>query len=277
MSAGPPARDIAPGVHRLGSSLVNWYLVEEGGRLTAVDAGLPGYRKTLLSDLSLLGHDPGDVDALVLTHTDVDHTGLAAALREAGARVLIHSADEPTLRRPKLTGDSTLIHMLPYLRRPPFLRFIAHLARYGGFSPAAVEGAETFSADDVLDVPGSPRVVATRSYPRSLRGPLQDQGRPVRRRRALYAQPGHRSCRRPGDSLCAERLYRPVLRVTSRNRTDPSAGRAPGPRRALAGRQRGRGRQRTPARTQLKRLAPPTAKPSARGRDDANAASCAAS
>ena len=49
MSAGPPARDIAPGVHRLGSSLVNWYLVEEGGRLTAVDAGLPGYRKTLRS------------------------------------------------------------------------------------------------------------------------------------------------------------------------------------------------------------------------------------
>jgi hypothetical protein len=65
LSAGPPARDIAPGVHRLGSSLVNWYLVEEGGRLTAVDAGLPGYRKTLLSDLSLLGHVPGDVDALV--------------------------------------------------------------------------------------------------------------------------------------------------------------------------------------------------------------------
>lgn len=161
MSAGPPAREIAPGVHRLGSSLVNWYLVEEGGRLTAVDAGLPGYRKTLLSDLSLLGHVAGDVDALVLTHADVDHTGLAAALREAGARVLIHSANEPTLRRPMLTGDSTLVAILPYLRRPPFLRFIAHLARHGGFSPAAVEGAETLSADDVLDVPGSPRVVAT--------------------------------------------------------------------------------------------------------------------
>jgi glyoxylase-like metal-dependent hydrolase (beta-lactamase superfamily II) len=65
------------------------------------------------------------------------------------------------LRTPTLTGDSTLIDMLPYLRRPPFLRFIAHLARYGGFSPAAVERAETFSADHVLDVPGSPGVVAT--------------------------------------------------------------------------------------------------------------------
>ena len=161
MSADPRARDIVPGVHRLGSSLVNWYLVEEGGRLTAVDAGLPGYRKTLLSDLSLLGHVPGEVNALVLTHADVDHTGLATALREAGARVLIHSADEPTLRTPTLTGDSTLTDILPYLWRLPFLKFIAHLARYGGTRPTAVDGAETLSGDDLLDVPGNPRLVAT--------------------------------------------------------------------------------------------------------------------
>jgi glyoxylase-like metal-dependent hydrolase (beta-lactamase superfamily II) len=161
LSADPPAREIVSGVHRLGSSLVNWYLVEEGRRLTAVDAGLPGYRKTLCRDLALLGHVPGDVDAVVLTHADVDHTGLATALREAGARVLIHSADEPTLRRSTTTGDSPLTDILPYLWRPPFLKFIAHLARYGGLRATALERAETFSSDDVLDVPGSPRVVAT--------------------------------------------------------------------------------------------------------------------
>ena len=32
--------------------------------------------------------------------------------------------------------------------------------------PTAVDGAETFSGDDVLDVPGSPRVVATPGHTR---------------------------------------------------------------------------------------------------------------
>jgi hypothetical protein len=40
-----PTPDIVPGVHRLGSPLVNWYVVEERGQLTVVDAGLPAFRK----------------------------------------------------------------------------------------------------------------------------------------------------------------------------------------------------------------------------------------
>jgi len=155
-------RDIVPGVHRLGSSLVNWYLIEEGGRLTAVDAGLPGYRKALPSDLSLLGHSQSDIEALVLTHSDGDHTGLAKTLREGGARVFIESADEATLRKPRpKSGDAKPINIVPQLRHPTLLKLIAHMALSGGFIPTAFDGAETFSRDDVLDVPGTPRVIAT--------------------------------------------------------------------------------------------------------------------
>jgi len=35
--------EVAPGVHRLGSERVNFYLVEDGGRVALVDAGLSGY------------------------------------------------------------------------------------------------------------------------------------------------------------------------------------------------------------------------------------------
>src|SRR5688572_3873774 len=97
-------REIAPGVYCLGSEQVNWYLVEDGGRFSAVDAGLPRFKKTLAADLRTLGIAARDIDAVVLTHSDGDHTGLARLFHDAGVRVLIHEADEPSLRKPGPKG-----------------------------------------------------------------------------------------------------------------------------------------------------------------------------
>ena len=92
--------------------------MEDGGRLTAVDAGLPGFKGSLSSDLATVGCALGDVEAVVLTHSDADHTGLAAAFREAGARVLIHSDDEPKLRRPgPKSGDASPPKIIPQQQR----------------------------------------------------------------------------------------------------------------------------------------------------------------
>ena len=33
--------DVAEGVHRVADSFTHWYLVEDAGRLTVVDAGVP--------------------------------------------------------------------------------------------------------------------------------------------------------------------------------------------------------------------------------------------
>ena len=155
--------EIVPGVYGLGDEMVNWYVVEgDGGRLTAVDAGLPAFARDVEADLKQIGHSPGDVDALVLTHSDADHTGIAPQLREAGARVLIHSDDDPTLRKPgPKKGDASPRHLLKYLWRPSFWRLMVHLGRRGGARPPKVEGAETFTDGAVLDVPGGPRVVHT--------------------------------------------------------------------------------------------------------------------
>ncbi len=154
--------EVVPGVHRLGSSLVNWYLVEDEGRLTAVDAGLPAFEKTLDADLHSLGHSRSDVAAVVLTHSDSDHTSLVPALRDAGARVLIHADDEATVREPKAKkGDAAPKHLLPYLIRPAFWRFFGGMLRAGGAKMAKIQGAETFAHGDVLDVPGRPRVIHT--------------------------------------------------------------------------------------------------------------------
>jgi glyoxylase-like metal-dependent hydrolase (beta-lactamase superfamily II) len=155
--------EIAEGIHGLGTELVNWYLVEEDGRLTAVDAGLPKFRETLETDLRSIGRAPGDVEAVVLTHSDSDHTGVVPALRDAGARVLIHAADEETLRRPgPKKGDAAPARALPRAGwRWRFWKVMGEMTRGGGAKPPKIEGAETFAGGDVLDVPGSPRAVHT--------------------------------------------------------------------------------------------------------------------
>jgi glyoxylase-like metal-dependent hydrolase (beta-lactamase superfamily II) len=154
--------EISPGVHGLGSELVNWYLVEEGGRLTAVDAGLPAFKHTLAADLRAIGRRPEDLTAVVLTHADADHTGIVPELRAAGARVLVHADDDAFLRKPGLKlGDAGPLGIVPYLRRGTTWRIGVHLARRGGARPPSVEGAETFTGGDVLDVPGAPRVIHT--------------------------------------------------------------------------------------------------------------------
>jgi glyoxylase-like metal-dependent hydrolase (beta-lactamase superfamily II) len=150
-----------PGITRLGTEIVNWYLVEEDGRLTAVDAGLPGYAGSLESDLAAHGHALGDIEAVVLTHSDGDHFGLAAKMR-AGARVLVHEDDDAKLRKPApKSGDGAPLKLVPLMVRPAFWRFMGHMARKGGAKPAPVTDAETFTGGDVLDVPGRPRVVHT--------------------------------------------------------------------------------------------------------------------
>jgi glyoxylase-like metal-dependent hydrolase (beta-lactamase superfamily II) len=152
----------APGIHRLGSHIVGWYLLEADGRLTAIDAGLAGYAETLEADVGATGHSLGEIDAVILTHSDGDHVGMAAAMQEAGARVLIHGDDEATLRKPRpKTGDGSPIKLLPLLPRPAFLRFFGHMARAGGAKPPPVGEVELFADGDQLDVPGSPRVVHT--------------------------------------------------------------------------------------------------------------------
>ena len=154
--------EVTSGVHRMGTSRVNWYLIAEHGRFTAVDSGLRGYGARLEQDLASVGAKAEDVEAVVLTHSDGDHTGIAAALSRAGARVMIHRADETTLRNPAPKGgEASPVHMLPHLWRPVLVGFAAHLLRNGWARPIPPAEVELFADGDELDVPGHLRVVHT--------------------------------------------------------------------------------------------------------------------
>src|SRR5688572_22003275 len=69
--------DVAPGVHRVEDAFTNWYLVEEDGRLTVVDAGVPTSWNSLVEAVQGIGRRLDDIEAVALTHAHFDHIGFA--------------------------------------------------------------------------------------------------------------------------------------------------------------------------------------------------------
>ena len=154
----------APGVTRLGDAEVNFYLLEDPDGLVLVDGGLPGHLPQLRSQLEGAGRSLGDIRSVLLTHAHPDHTGAAAAARQAGADVWVHQHDAAALAggaRAANRESKPERSVLPYLiRRPATLGTIARIARLGGFTGAKVTDPRTLDGDQVLaDVPGRPRVV----------------------------------------------------------------------------------------------------------------------
>jgi len=148
---------IAEGLHRLGSDLINFYVVEDATGVTVVDAGIPGFYDELDACLRRFGHDWGDVKALVLTHAHPDHVGFAERVRgEHGVPVLVHAADEALARTQDTRPSAALI---PYLRHPAAWKTLAALARAGPPKRMAIAEVTTFTGGDQLDVPGRPHVV----------------------------------------------------------------------------------------------------------------------
>ncbi len=151
---------MAPGLHRVATPGVNWYVVEDGGRLTVVDAGLPAHSHHLEEALHSIAHDLGHVGALVLTHAHADHVGFAERLRrEVGVTVHVHERDESLARTAKAPKPDRL--PLRHLWRPSALGFLGHMVRGGALRPPKIEHVSTFADGDVLEVPGRPRVIHT--------------------------------------------------------------------------------------------------------------------
>lgn len=108
--------EIIPGVHQIDSVNGNCYIIIIGDGLVLVDTGLPGNTRKILAYV----HDtleciPSDIEAIILTHYHLDHTGNAYELWDAtGAKVAIHENDadcvagiKPMPKPGGLIGNST--------------------------------------------------------------------------------------------------------------------------------------------------------------------------
>jgi glyoxylase-like metal-dependent hydrolase (beta-lactamase superfamily II) len=150
--------EIAHGLRRVGRDVVNSYLVVDGNDVTIIDAGLPGYWRLLEAELASIGKSLDNVRALVLTHGDTDHIGFAGRLyREKGITAYIHEADVDRallkVKKPN-TGWGPI-------KVGPLAGFLWYSASHGGLRIRPAEGLQPVRPGEVLDVPGTPRIIHT--------------------------------------------------------------------------------------------------------------------
>jgi glyoxylase-like metal-dependent hydrolase (beta-lactamase superfamily II) len=153
-------RNAAEAIHRVEHALVNFYLVEEDGAITVVDAGHPGSWGALQQALQAIGRELGDVAAVVLTHGHFDHVGFARRARqELGVPVLAPEGELELVRHPWSYEHerSRVVHTLTHPQ------FVPVFLRMGAAGALWVRGPEAtpYAHEGELDVPGRPRVVFT--------------------------------------------------------------------------------------------------------------------
>jgi glyoxylase-like metal-dependent hydrolase (beta-lactamase superfamily II) len=147
--------EVAPRIRTVGEDIVNSYLVEDGGAVTIVDAGVPGYWDRLPAELAAMGRAVADVRAILLTHGHGDHIGYAERGRREGLRVDVHELDA-ALARGEVPNPAKGLGPVSWR---PLLGFLWFTAVNGGLRTPRLGEVGTYGDDATLDVPGSPRVI----------------------------------------------------------------------------------------------------------------------
>jgi glyoxylase-like metal-dependent hydrolase (beta-lactamase superfamily II) len=153
-------QEVGEGIYRLGAKLVSWYLVHRGGRFTVIDAGTPNQYEQLPKALGELGKSVAHVEAVVLTHGHGDHLGSSVRIKhESDATVHVHLGDEQlAIGRDSQKAEQ---HYLRHLWRPFAWRSFLFFVAAGATKAVPHVEVSTFGHGEILDVPGSLRVIHT--------------------------------------------------------------------------------------------------------------------
>ena len=155
---------VGSGVHRVADGVVNWYLVEDSGQVTLVDAGWPRSWPRVEQALTSIGRSAQDVTAIVLTHGHPDHLGAAEHARKAcRAPVFAHRAElgRATGQAKGASPFALVPGLLPTLWRPSAFGFVLHATVRGFMTPTWVSDVTPYDTGQQLEVPGRLRVIAT--------------------------------------------------------------------------------------------------------------------
>ena len=147
---------LGPSLHRVGNDIVAVYLVDTPDGVTVIDAGLAGQWKDFTAELAAMGRSLDDVRGVVLTHGDSDHIGFAERLRrDHGVPVHVGEADAARAR-----GEESTKPEWGHLKLGATAQFLWYAGRKNGLRTTPVKEVVTVRDGDVLDLPGSPRIIA---------------------------------------------------------------------------------------------------------------------
>ncbi len=119
--------EITPNVHLVPNVIANPYIIVDPDGLTLIDTGLPGSDKKIMQYLSERGYSAKDLVRIILTHSDLDHVGGAAALKRlSGARVYASAIEAAAIEKgiasrqlkPRMTGRRLLMSIVRIFFKP---------------------------------------------------------------------------------------------------------------------------------------------------------------
>ena len=143
--------EILPGVHVVQAAqrsagpggAMNICLLIEGGKITMVDAGLPGSSAGILAYLDEIGLAPQAIRRVIITHHHVDHVGgLPEILKLSAAEVWAHRDDaaviEGTVPRPGIPPErvEAMLAAIPAEQRVAAAARMKHMSEV---APATVD------------------------------------------------------------------------------------------------------------------------------------------
>lgn len=149
---------VAPGIRKVTHGISNFYLIEEGGKLTVVDAGVSGDWGLLNRAITASGHSLNDLQAVLLTHAHSDHTGFAEQARSTShVQVWVGAADAAVARggqqgRAERGVGAYLLHLEAW-------RTLFGLLAHGGTRIVPILEVSMFADGQTIDVAGHPRVI----------------------------------------------------------------------------------------------------------------------
>ena len=164
MGSAPALVRVTDTVHLARGDAVNWTIVADDTGVMLIDAGYPGDREDVVGSLRQLGHEPGDVRAILLTHAHIDHLGSAIWFaNEYGTQVYTH-ADEVGHAKRECLEQASVFDVALRIWRPRWAKWGLHVLRSGGLIRDGIPTTQPLTAEVAAGLPGHPNAIPTHGH-----------------------------------------------------------------------------------------------------------------